>query len=316
MGFHQYQMSRQVLFLPTELNPAQRKLKPTFKLQELEDEDSDIYLQTKLQIYLKRPSSLDVSTFPEFYRWWRSATTEQNKASKDARNITSKGSDDFEDFMNAKQRLDGATEVLSELLSECEVVIRDGYDLLDTCVALKWLKISQPVTSQGVAQVIVEAIDALDAGLFSALCSHHWLMECGLRDELITVLSSFQPGTVVQDADGHFWYRRAKMVCTRHRFISSVGDDQEKYYEQKYLLTIPMTSQSEVVLEPPESLVELCVREAMCDQHLDAMPCMQSAISTNALRELAKVYMDHGFLTENEADIFLSEIPVLGETEE
>ena len=68
------------------------------------------------------------------------------------------------------------------------------------------------------------------------------------------------------------------MMCTRHRFISSVGDDQEKYYEQKYLLTVPITPQSEVVLSPPSSWVEFCVREGMCDEHLDALSCMQSAV--------------------------------------
>lgn len=110
------------------------------------------------------------------------------------------------------------------------------------------------------------------------------------------------------------------MVCTRHRFISSVGDDQEKYYEQKYLLTVPITPQSQVVQEPPESWVELCVRQGMCDEHLDALSCMQSAVSrgfhTDALRQLAQVYVEHGFLSDNEADIFLTEIPVLGEREE
>ena len=70
----------------------------------------------------------------------------------------------------------------------------------------------------------------------------------------------------------------------------------------------------------PESWVELCAREGMCDEHLDAMSCMQSAVShgfhTDALRQLAQVYIEHGFLSDDEADIFLSEIPVLGETEE
>ena len=58
MGFHQHQMSRQVLFLHKELNPSQRMLKPSFQLKYLDDEDSHIYLQTKLQTYLKRASCL------------------------------------------------------------------------------------------------------------------------------------------------------------------------------------------------------------------------------------------------------------------
>ena len=84
------------------------------------------------------------------------------------------------------------------------------------------------------------------------------------------------------------------MVCTGHRFISSLGDDQEKYYEQKYLLTVPLNPQSEVMLEPPNSWVELCAKEGMCDEHLDAMYCMRSAISrgfhTDALRQRSAVH--------------------------
>ena len=44
----------------------------------------------------------------------------------------------------------------------------------------------------------------------------------------------------------------------------------------------------------------------MCDAHLDAISCLQSAISkdfhTNALRSLAQLYIHHGFLSEEEAD--------------
>ena len=158
-------------------------------------------------------------------------------------------------------------------------------------------------TSCAVAEFIVECIDLEDSVLIS-----------GLREDLITVLQGYKPGTVLQDDGGHLWYRRAKMLCTRHRFISSVSDGQEKYYKQKYLLTVPLNPQSQVVLEPPDSWVELCAREGMCDKHLDAMS--SAWFHTDALRQLAQVYIEHGFLTEDEADIFLSDIPILGETEE
>ena len=66
--------------------------------------------------------------------------------------------------------------------------------------------------------------------------------------------------------------------------------------------------------------MEFCARQGMCDQHVDALSCMQSAVArgfhTDALRQLAQLYVQHGFLTDDEADIFLSEIPVLGEREE
>lgn len=87
MGFHQSQMTRQVIFLQTELVPAQRMLKPRVEIESLEDDDEDIYLKTKFETYLKRPVQLASLTYPEFFRWWRSATpTEQNKAAKIAAN--------------------------------------------------------------------------------------------------------------------------------------------------------------------------------------------------------------------------------------
>ena len=47
---------------------------------------------------------------------------------------------------------------------------------------------------------------------------------------------------------------------------------------------------------------------------------MQSALSRGfnleSLRTLAQLYIDHGFLSQNEADLFLADIPVLGEHDE
>ena len=348
MGFHQSQMSRQVIFLHTEMNPAQRMLKPSFKLKQLQDDDNDIYLQTKFQTYLNRPTSLRPLTYPEFYRWWRSATAAENKKASEVESYTiqCKGSDDFGEFMCAKQKLNNALTVLLEQLANCELEVRDGYDLLALCRALQRLNVPKRVLSaiqryyndlgieslpaqqlgcptepsHRVAEAIIECIDWTDSDLLSGLSSYHWLMGCNLSDDLISILARYKPGTLLDDADGHYWSRRAKMVCTRHRFISSVGDDQEKYYEQKYLLTVPITPQSQVVLDSPQSWVEFCAREGMCDEDVDAMSCLQSAIArgfhTDALRQLAQVYVEHGFLSDDEADIFLSEIPVLGEREE
>ena len=58
----------------------------------------------------------------------------------------------------------------------------------------------------------------------------------------------------------------------------------------------------------------------MCDAHLDALTCLQSVISrgfhTDLLRSLAQLYIEHGSLSEQEADTFLSDIPILGEHDE
>lgn len=104
MGFHQNQMSRQVIFLQTELSPQQRMLKPKMQLHSLSEDSEDIYLQTKLETYLKHPPQLDLLTYPEFYRWWCSATSEeQKKASQSASKrkplvIKCKGADDFKGY--------------------------------------------------------------------------------------------------------------------------------------------------------------------------------------------------------------------------
>ena len=79
MGFHQNQTSRQVIFLQPELNPCQRMLKPKFELDSLAEDSEDIYLQTKLETYLKRPTQLDSLIYPEFYQWWRSDTIGEQK---------------------------------------------------------------------------------------------------------------------------------------------------------------------------------------------------------------------------------------------
>ena len=110
------------------------------------------------------------------------------------------------------------------------------------------------------------------------------------------------------------------MCFTRTMFLGSVGHNQERYYEQKYLLNTPLTSDSDIVQSPSKSWIDLCVQSGMCDQHLDALSCMQSALSQgfnlDSLRTLAQLYIDHGFLSQNEADLFLADIPILGEHDE
>ena len=73
-------------------------------------------------------------------------------------------------------------------------------------------------------------------------------------------------------------------------------------------------------MNTPDSWIELCASNGMCDAHLDALSCLQSAISrgfhTDQLRSLAQLYIEHGFLSDDEADAFLSDIPVLGELDE
>ena len=94
-------------------------LKPKFELDSLSDDSEDIYLRTKLEIYLKRPTQLDSLTYPEFYQWWRSANQdEQNKAARANSQcvIKSKCADDFSGYLDAKSTLESAQALLADLL--------------------------------------------------------------------------------------------------------------------------------------------------------------------------------------------------------
>ena len=48
------------------------------------------------------------------------------------------------------------------------------------------------------------------------------------------------------------------MAVKHYRFVSPVGDNQEMFYEQKYLLNVPMSDEDDVMHDPPQSWLELC----------------------------------------------------------
>ena len=78
-----------------------------------------------------------------------------------------------------------------------------------------------------------------------------------------------------------------------------------------------LTDEDNAVHNPPKSWLELCASKAMCDSHIDALSSLQSTIfrgfNTDSLSALPKLYIEHSFITENEADTFLSDIPVIRE---
>ena len=48
------------------------------------------------------------------------------------------------------------------------------------------------------------------------------------------------------------------------------------------------------------------------DEHADAMSSSQSrGFHIDLLRELARLYIEHGFITANEADTFMPEVPII-----
>ena len=79
MSFHQSQITRQVLYLAIEIKPKQRMLKCKRDLLQLQEGSSDIYLSTRFDEYLHRPDQLKDMTYPEFFKWWRKASSDENK---------------------------------------------------------------------------------------------------------------------------------------------------------------------------------------------------------------------------------------------
>ena len=78
--FHQSQITRQVMFLHTELAPGQRMLKPRRDLQQLQGDSQDIYTATRFETYLVRSPQLAEITYQEYFQWWRLAvSSEQSK---------------------------------------------------------------------------------------------------------------------------------------------------------------------------------------------------------------------------------------------
>jgi len=345
MGFHQHQMTRQAMFLPTELVANQRMLKTTAELKSLEADSEDIYIATRYDTYLQRPPELREMTYPNFYQWWRRTTSEeQRKAEKmavsgSAAAQKTKGADDFSDYLAMKAAKDRATAELASRLESAE--IPDSLHLLALVRCMRYenvpchvqqaviqhfagLEIDYPkhefavLPKLPVENAEVTFLDlALDDELCKNLAAFHWLMEPGPTEELVSILTRYPPGSFLKDKSEHYWVRRASMLITRHRFISPVGDDQESFYEQKYLLTVPLTDEHLVVQEPPRSWMELCVQSGLCDSHTDALSSLHSAskrgFSIEALRDLARLYVENEFISSDEADTFLSQIPTIGE---
>ena len=339
-------MTRQVVFIPTDLVPHQRMLK-----SKAEREDSeDIYLATRFETYTNRPHQLQSITYPEFFQWWRRATpAEHKKALKVAANhetptIKSKGPNDFQNFLNAQHHRDQAFADLAECLDAADVTIANSDQLLALLHCLSHLNSDQALlkavsayySDHGIdppnddervlhkaeiehAEALVAAADLDNKDIASGLATHHWLMDQEPSTALTTTLTRYPPGSMLLDRSDHYWIRRPTMVVTRHRFISPVGDDQEKYYEQKYLLTVPITADDELINNPPQSWMQLCVRKGLCDKHLDALSSLHSAVSCGfhieAIRNLAQLFVEHSFLTVDEANTFLADIPTLGENE-
>ena len=208
MGFHQHQMTRQTMFLPTDLIAKQRMLKTRGQLQSLEADSENVYIATRFETYLQRPPELEEITYPDFYKWFRRATSEEQRK---AERMTANGSvalwktkcaDDFSDYLARKVVKDIATTELTSRLESTDVP--DSVHLLALIRCMRYENVPCRV-QQAVIQLFgASGIDypkdelavlpkvpvknsretfldlALDDQLCEDLASFHWLMELGI----------------------------------------------------------------------------------------------------------------------------------------
>ena len=168
------------------------------------------------------------------------------------------------------------------------------------------------------ANIVLQDIGLLDG------CNRpeklHWLhtklLETHNNDEILSsplyaILEAYPPGSMLGDTDGAYWVRRATAAVTRHRFITV--EDQEAYYEQKYLLTVPLTPTDDVIVNPPLSWVKAAMQADLVDEHHDARANLLDAVkrgfSLENIQSIVKLYVEHQFLDEDEADAFLTTLP-------
>ena len=122
LGFHQFQMSRSIVFLATELNPQRQFLKHRVHLASLPPESEDIYVSTKYQLYLQRNNALHDLPYPTYFQWWRKSTyNEQLKGEKSVEKglvpaMGYKGVDEFEELKASMVNLESKLERLNDEL--------------------------------------------------------------------------------------------------------------------------------------------------------------------------------------------------------
>ena len=353
LGFHQYQMSRSVVFLPTEVKPTQKFLKPQGEISGLPKSSKEIYLDTKFETYLQRPPELSDITYPTFYQWWRrAANTEQAKAVKAVRkgetpSLGYRGVDEFEELQSSVQdKIDVVSDFrdslvnLNDRLDDVHIqhatlaAVRAHYKHSGIVTAMEDYLLQQfdytydAARDQLIPEVyedacdLVQQVGVLERDLTDRANKYHWLHLNLLKSHnesdipsspLYKMLETFSAGSMLADINGHYWVRRATACVTRYRFINVSTKEQEAYYEQKYLLNVPLCSSDDVVVNPPSSWIEAAMKKDLVDEKLDAksnlMDAAKRGFSLESLKSLVDMYLEHGFLDDDEADAFLSTLP-------
>ena len=137
----------------------------------------------------------------------------------------------------------------------------------------------------------------------------HWLHEdMSAKPRLVHILTRYPAGSVLKDKQGQYWKRRAKIAVTRFHFLAPVGETQEKFYEQKYLLNVPIMPVDNIISAPPQSWMQLCVEKDLCNKEGDALSCLHTAVSKGFKYEDLKALVQQlHYLSAAEGDTFMAD---------
>ena len=253
--------------------------------------------------YMKNPEELKTITYPDLYKWWRQVQPAEKRSAADKMKtqqalaaVVSDDSDnelddkgDFSEYKRyaairereislLKTRVQGLLHTLSTDGQFTAVLIRLEKAKCPQAVMTVFVDAFRQNSFERVDTVHEAEMHAAEHFLQLAAVDHcvkivensHWLHEdMSMKPDLVQLLTRFPAGTVLKDKQGQFWRRRPKVAVTRFHFLAPVGDTQEKFYEQKYLLNVPVMPEDSVITAPPRSWMQLCVEKDLCNKEGD-----------------------------------------------
>ena len=83
---------------------------------------------------------------------------------------------------------------------------------------------------------------------------------------------------------------------------------------KKYLLEVPLSLNDTIVTNPPSSWIKAAMVAGLVDENHDAKANLMDAVnrgfSFDNIKSIVKLYLEHRFLDEGDADVFLSTLPI------
>ena len=354
MSFQQHRMSRVAIYLPTELKPSTKVLKGKKQLESMSPDSEDIFFRSKFETYLLRPDELESITYPDLYKWWRQVMPQEKVRANDQLEkqqaravVVSDDSDDEQDDRGDFSEYRSYAAIREREVSLLKTRVQAHLQTVSTngqftavFSMLEKAKCPQDVVAifaDAFHQTAFERTDTVPEADFQVAehflqnaafesCAKvvekaHWLHEdMSTKPGLVQLLTRYPAGSVLKDKQGQYWKRRAKIAVTRFHFLAPVGETQEKFYEQKYLLNVPIMPEDSVITAPPWSWMQLCVEKDLCNKEGDALSCLHTAVSKGFkyedLKALVQLFVDNAYLSAAEGDTFMADIPLGTETTE